>query len=578
MPKGIYDGFNCIGKKKETFSPQPHQTETMNYFTRSPYKGLLLFHELGSGKTCTSIMIADKMLEEGSVQKVYVLTPGSLRQAWIVEYCTKCGMDPKFLKKNYIFVTYNYLIGKNLPDFNNSLVIIDEVHNLINGVKNMSFHSTAIYNALMTANCRILALSGTVVYNYVYEFALLGNLLKPGEEFPEIRKENKELNIEAFMKFFNTDEDGYLSPKNKTRFKRRLDGIISYFPGAGNAYVPEVLEQPPIKLLMTPEQERNYWVKEDQEKKLAKKPLQSLMGKNKKLYDTLMKMYIMAQKNILTRLASNFFYSTAAGSIQTEDKKDDIRSTLPQEDKELSQDDADIAVGNTLKRDLLESQGGWVSKDKFTDGKLFKIYSTKFTALLTNIVIHNDQKHVVFTFFKERAGVYLIKSILQMCGIKSSIFSGDLNDDDRRRLLSKFNSEDNRYGEKIRVLLVTEAGAEGISVLEARHMHILESSNRVNKTSQAVGRVARYKSHINLPPEERNVKVWRYWSVATEEPITFNTRTLTPEGKYVEVPKTVTDKRCIDEILYQKGMKIKHEIDSFKSLLKSVSVTSFNEV
>lgn len=576
MPKGIYDGFGCVGKKKKKFVPQAHQIETTKYFLKSPHKGLLLFHQLGSGKTCTSIMIGDKMLEKGLVEKVYILTPGSLRQGWISEYCIICGMDPLYLKKNYIFVTYNYSIGKNLPDFNNSLVIIDEVHNLINGVKNMSFHSTAIYNALMAADCRILALSGTIVYNYVYEFALLGNLLKPGGEFPEIRKE-KELNTEAFMKLFNIDSDGYLRPKNRTRFKKRLEGIISYFPGSGKEYVPEVLEQEPIKVLMTEEQEYNYWIKEDQERRLAKKPTASLMSKNKKAYDILMKMYIMAQKNILTRLASNFYYSTA--SVDMDDSKEDlnIKSALPEEDKELNEEDADIAVGKPLKRDVPTSDGGWIEREKFENGELYKTYSTKFTALLTNIVLHNDQKHVVFTFFKERAGVYLIKSILGMCGIKSAIFSGDLNDDDRRRLLARYNDPKNRYGDVIRVLLVTEAGAEGISVLEARHMHILESSNRVNKTTQAIGRVARFKSHIELPPEERNVKVWRYWSVATDEPLTFTTKSMGPDGQKVEMSKTVTDKRCIDELLYDRGMKIRHETESFKELLKSVSVTSYNE-
>jgi superfamily II DNA/RNA helicase len=300
------------------------------------------------------------------------------------------------------------------------------------------------------------------------------------------------------------------------------------------------------------------------------------MSKNKKVYDLLMKMYIMAQKNILTRLASNFYYSTA--SVDIEEKKDaDIKSALPEDDKELNEDDADIAVGKTLKRDVPISEGGWVEKSKFSDGALFKTYSTKFTALLTNIGLHNNQKHVVFTFFKERAGVYLIKSILAMCGIKSSIFSGDLNDDDRRRLLARYNDPKNRYGDVIRVLLVTEAGAEGISVLEARHMHILESSNRVNKTTQAIGRVARFKSHIELPVEERNVKIWRYWSVATDEPLTFTAKSIAPDGQVLDVTKTVTDKRCIDELLYDRGMKIKRETESFKKLLKSVSVTSYKD-
>ena len=587
MPPGIKKGLICTSKKKEKFIPQKHQTETMNFFMSSPYKGLLLYHELGSGKTCTSIMIADKMLKKEKIQRVFIMTPGSLRQGWIDEYCGKCGLDPLYLKQKFIFITYNYSVGKILPDFNDSLVIIDEVHNLINGVKNGSFHPTAIYEALVAANCRVLALSGTVVYNFVYEFALLGNLLKPGGEFKDIRiPGKKELNPKNFMKWFNQDEDGILTPINKTTMKRRLEGIISYFPGAGKEFVPEVIEQEPIKCQMTKLQEQQYWNSDDTERKLSKPTSAKLVATNKKLYDLLSKLYIMAQKNILTRLSSNFCYASENGDEENDDeKKETVPSRMPNLDddniEELDEKLADLAISETSdikverKRDIPVEEGGWVSKEIFKEGNLFKIHSTKFTALLLNIGLHINQKHLVFTFFKERSGVYLLKSLLGLCGVTSVIFSGDLDDKERSKLLKKFNSTENKYGNVIRVLLVTEAGAEGISVLDTRHMHILESSNRVGKTTQAIGRVARYKSHMNLPLEERNVKVWRYWSTASDEPITITTKSYNSEGKKVESSKTITDKRCIDEILYDKGMRTKREIDSFKELLKSVSTTSF---
>lgn len=69
----------------------------------------------------------------------------------------------------------------------------------------------------------------------------------------------------------------------------------------------------------------------------------------------------------------------------------------------------------------------------------------------------------------------------------------------REDILNRFNSIDNRRGKKIKVLLVTEAGAEGISILECNNIHILESSPKENKTRQAIGRVIRYKSHELLP-------------------------------------------------------------------------------
>jgi len=233
-----------------------------------------------------------------------------------------------------------------------------------------------------------------------------------------------------------------------------------------------------------------------------------------------------------------------------------------------------LTIARKIKRDVPEDDGGWITKKQFAEGQLFKMYSTKITALIVNIVMHNKQKHVLFTFFKEKGGVNLIKSILGLCGITAAIFSGDLDDDERRRLLKRFNSPENRYGDVIRILLVTEAGAEGISVLEARHMHILESSPRMSKTIQAIGRVARFMSHVKLPSDERSIKVWKYWSVASSDTVTITTTFLNPDGTKEKITKTITDKRCIDELLYDKGMKTVREINSFLELLKEVSVTS----
>jgi superfamily II DNA or RNA helicase len=560
MPKGIYGNIGCSEDGHPKFEPTEHQKETVKYFLSSPYKGLLLYHKLGSGKTCTSILIADAMLKAKKIKKVYIMTPGSLRDGWITEYCKVCGESKNMLSKDYVFITYNYMVGKNLPDFTGCLVIIDEVHNLINGAKNMSLHPTLIYDTLLKSDCKILALSGTPIYNYVYEFALLGNLLKPGGEFPEIRKGKGEIDSFAFMKLFDVGDDGNLKPKNKTVMKRKLDGIISYYPGAGSDFVPEIINEPIIKVKMTNKQEENYWEAQIQEEKFNIPPRPKLKYENPKLYDVLRRLYIMAKKNILTRTASNFFYN---------EKDIDISKKL------LQVEDKDAIEIIQKKPDLPVSSGGWINKDLFKDGELYKIYSTKFTAFITNLILHIGQKHVLFTFFKSKAGVYLLKTILGQCGIRAEIFSGDLDDKQRRSLLKVFNSPKNRYGDVIKVLLVTEAGAEGISVLEARHMHILESSPRMSKTIQAIGRVARYKSHIALPPEERKIRIWKYWSVASEDPVKIETTVYLPDGNIEKSEKIITNKITIDEILHKKGMKIINQVDSFLDLLKKVSATRY---
>ena len=538
---GIYNNIKCSSQKIHNFVPQPHQIDAQQAFLRSPFKGMLLYHKLGSGKTCTSLMIADEMLKQNKIKHVYILSPGSLRSGWISEYCDVCGDDKKMLEKDYTFITYNYMVGEHLPNFTDSLVIIDEVHNLINGAKNCSKHPTLIYDSLMKSKCKILALSGTPIYNYVFEFSLLGNLLKPGE-FPEIRN-NKQIISQEFMKLFIENKDGTLKPKNPTVLSNKLNGIISYFPGAGKEFVPEIIEEPILKVLMSIDQENYYWERAEVEEMCSKPPSPALRMRDPKKYSELQKLYIMAKKHVITRSASNFYY--------TEDIIDE--------------------------KDFLTSQGGWINKEKFQDGKLFKTYSMKITALVTNLVLHNKQKHVLFTFFKEKAGVFLIHNMLKLCGVKSEVFSGDLDDKQRNKLLKAFNSDKNKYGEKIRLLLVTEAGAEGISVLNARHMHILESSPRMSKTIQAIGRVARFKSHITLPENERNIKIWRYWSVASPDPITIKIKIANSEGVMEDKVKNIINKKTIDEILYEKGVKTINEMKSFQDILRDASVTEFSE-
>lgn len=538
MPRGFYSNIFCQGKKEEEFVPTKHQTETTEYFLTSPYKGLLLYHKLGSGKTCTSIMIADQLLKKKMVSRVYILTPGSLREGWINEYCRKCGRKASTFYKKYVFITYNYRIPWENIDFTDSLVIIDEVHNLINGVKNDSKTAVFLYNRINESKCRVLALSGTPIYNYVYEFAFLGRLLKPGDDFfPDIGR-GEDVNSMAFMKLFDVAQDGTLKPKNDTVFRRMIEGIVSYFPGAGEEYVPTVIEMSPIKVVMSPEQEKYYWIRHDIEIS-AVKPASGLRKKDPQLYELMRKLYIVAKKNIFTRAASNFYY--------------------PPEIK--------------IQQDLPEPKG-WISRNNLKQFPL-SICSPKFVAFLVNIVMHDKQKHVLFTFFKKKSGVQALKSILGLCGIKTAIFSGDLDDSQRRYILKKFNSEENRYGDLIRVLLVTEAGAEGISVLEARHMHILESSPRMSKTIQAIGRVARFRSHIALPPEERTVKIWKYQSIASPDAVTIESVRFTESGEELRTTKKITNKVTIDEILYDRGMKVLKGIDSFLDLLKASSVTSY---
>ena len=84
------ESISCdsIGKDSETVSLLTHQKivrDYMNLYT--PYRGLLLYHGLGSGKTCSSIAIAEGMKNS---KRIIILTPKSLRENYISEL-KKCG-------------------------------------------------------------------------------------------------------------------------------------------------------------------------------------------------------------------------------------------------------------------------------------------------------------------------------------------------------------------------------------------------------------------------------------------------------------------------------------------------------
>ena len=84
-------------KKSKDFSLMTHQKlvrDYMNLYT--PYRGIILFHGLGAGKTCGSIAIAEGMKND---KKVYVLTPASLKTNYFEEL-KNCG-DPLYKKNQY---------------------------------------------------------------------------------------------------------------------------------------------------------------------------------------------------------------------------------------------------------------------------------------------------------------------------------------------------------------------------------------------------------------------------------------------------------------------------------------------
>lgn len=228
---------------KDTRELYPYQKIVREYLMmETPYRGLLIYHGLGSGKTCSSIAVAESLLH---TKKVYVMLPASLaenykgeirkcgdpiyafEQHWTVKSITSpedregakaMGISEKFLDANgryfvtspdsapnfrtlpldvqngikkqiddildqrFTFINYNGLSSANmeqLPEnFDNSVIIIDEAHNLIGYAIKESLRKVLYDRIYKSRDCKVVALSGTPAVNRPREIAYLMNLLR----------------------------------------------------------------------------------------------------------------------------------------------------------------------------------------------------------------------------------------------------------------------------------------------------------------------------------------------------------------------------------------------------------------
>ena len=171
---------------------------------RSPYKNILIYHLMGTGKTVTAIHLYNILYNYSGDWNVFLLIKSSLHNhPWlsdIKKWLSQEEYDYRF--QNIIFVHYDspfadkeFLEKVKLSDSSKkSLYIIDESHNFIRNVYSNITSRTGgraqvIYNHIINDqkendSTRVVLLSGTPIINNVFEIALTFNLLRP-DIFPK---------------------------------------------------------------------------------------------------------------------------------------------------------------------------------------------------------------------------------------------------------------------------------------------------------------------------------------------------------------------------------------------------------
>ena len=103
---------------------------------------------------------------------------------------------------------------------------------------------------------------------------------------------------------------------------------------------------------------------------------------------------------------------------------------------------------------------------------------------------------------------------------KYAMFTGDkqLSPDNRAELEAL--TTDNEHGQRIKVVIISKAGSEGIDFKNVRQAHIMEPWYNMNRIEQIIGRAVRNCSHADLPFVERNVQLFLYGTLLSASPAT----------------------------------------------------------
>ena len=520
-----------------------------------------------SGKTAATINLYNVLYNSTPGWNVFILLKATLRNNWIGELEKWLQTDDKkFRMENIKFISYNAPNAdksfidaiKNADTSKKNLYVIEEAHNFIGNVySNISSgfgkRAQTIYDYILqdkkeNEGVRVVLLTATPSVNKPYELALFFNLLRPGI-FPKSEAQFNQY-------YVSTTGSGMeiLNPLKKNNFQRRIMGIVSYYIGS----TPDYFARKTISYIdipMSKYQDEIYDYFAQLENEISKK------SKNSQTYTSYTYMSY-------TRQSCNFVFPAMGQGITGEsrprprnfklsdkidkgieleiDKKDeqyyDVSEYLSKVDKFMSTFDeylitrmhADKNNNYTIVDDIQKIREKYnyniiefYEKEKQKSQLVEALYlcSAKFLTIIINI-LRSTGPVLVYSNYVLMEGLQIFKIYLKYFGFSSFIdlnsgtdgfryieYHGNINKEQRFKNVEQYNVLENKNGAVIKIIMISPAGAEGLSLKNTRQVHIVEPYWHEVRIKQMVGRAIRLCSHKDLPKDQRHVDVFRYKSV-----------------------------------------------------------------
>lgn len=606
------------------FELSPHQQFVRNFLSfNTPYNSLLLYHGLGTGKTCSAISVAEEMRaylkQIGLTQRIIIVASPNVQDnfklqlfderklklvdgLWNIRSCTGntylkeinpinmkglskervASQIKKIISNSYLFMGYtefgNFISKKSEVSedleaskkealqikklkriFNNRLIIIDEVHNIriTDDNKDKRVAVNLMKLATYVDNLRLLLLSATPMYNSYKEIVWLINLMNTNDK-------RSIINIkDVFTKEGNFKTDSSGKEIGKEVLIQKVTGYVSFVRGENPYTFPYRLFprqfSPDNAIVSLPYPRLN----------LNDKPIVQglehldvygiMIGEYQNIgYNYLLNYLKTNERSLVIRgktvtLPSfenmeKFGYTLLSNLLQCLN----IVYPLPQlEEKDSKVDPIELVGKNGLNRIMTYKETSQpAARFDFTyrpemEAKYGKIFSKsqigKYSSKIKNICDSVEKSDGITLIFSQLlpGGLIPVALALEEIGYrrygttKSLLAEPDVKLENSPKYVmitgdkyySPNNIEevkactgvDNINGEKVKVILISMAGSEGLDFKNIRQVHILEPWYNTNRIEQIIGRAVRTCSHKLLPFAKRNVMIFLYGTLLGNE-------------------------------------------------------------
>jgi len=135
------------------------------------------------------------------------------------------------------------------------------------------------------------------------------------------------------------------------------------------------------------------------------------------------------------------------------------------------------------------------------------------------------------------------------------------------KLQDYINKNENKYGKNVRIVILSQSLWTGVSFFNVRQIHMVERWWNFATMEQGIGRAFRRKSHMSLPPEQRNCIVYQYIMVdnrlksnySSKDPLLDTNHT---GYKWLETArKKDKNRKKIDKILKEAAFDCKYQLN-----------------